>query len=789
MSDYTKKYQKYKLKYHDLKKKLKLLKGGSGYRFKNKFDSIDFNDLVCVAGYHERKIIACSYTSVKIFNFNGRLLDKFGELGQNDGQFSHISGITVLANGYIATCDIVHHVQIFNSNGVLQNKFGSQGTEEGQFNYPSGIAGLTNGDIAVCDRDNNRVQIFDSEGRFKKLFGFVGTENGQFNSPRGIAVLTNGNIGICDNNNYRVQIFNSDGIFLNKFGSPGSGDGEFYSLVGISGLPNGNIAVCDYSSSRVQIFDSNGNFQSKFGSEGTENGEFRYPTGIAVLANGDIVVCDEGNHSVKIFGLNEDVSGNYNIDNIDVDNIDNVDVDIDVDNIDIDNDDIDNDEITPINIQEVITNINFFPDVFAGVINIQYLEKGKEKIFDFDQPFNNSDNQNNLVKVHVKHNLFETLYQNRKQLLTPHSKPQFNFWNIVTGIKDDGVDAGGLSRTVFTYLSNSLFKTIFFIEDPETKLFRLKTLTDVELCKDENKDKLYFIGQLFGFAIILNLTIQIKLEPILLYQLTHVIDLSNINKELILSIINDYDNEILEHIPYMCFDINPSTLITPQIENRCLYDSEGDTIIDIGKIKKSGQKIIDINEIDMVKNATVNRIIEEIKETKKVTEIFVRGFRSQINIKKSKINRLPLDQLNNLISGIVAKDYATLFKHLEFVNFTPEQKTYLEEILKNQICINIQSKYIGLLLMVMTGSNTIPAGSNSNFNGFVYYPLRFEIRCLEAYKDIEIHSCFNHFIINKKIFNDYANAINTGINKKDTELYNLFNPNTLEKLKNEFSIR
>ena len=293
-------------------------------------------------------------------------------------------------------------------------------------------------------------------------------------------------------------------------------------------------------------------------------------------------------------------------------------------------------------------------------------------------------------------------------------------------------------------------------------------------------------------TIKLNLTLQINFEPILLYQLAHGIDISNTNKELILSIINDYDNELLENIPYMCFDINPDTLIKTKLEIGCLYNSEGDTIIDETKLfpikddktsKIIGKKLIDMEEITKLQNATVSRIIEEIEEKKQVTKIFVDGFRSQINIKKSKINRLPLDQLNNLISGIVAKDYATLFAHLNFVNFTPEQKTHLEEILKNQICTNIQSKYIGLLLMVMTGSKTMPA------NGYPSgYPLRFEIRNLFDNKPADIHSCFNHFIIGEKLFNDYAIAIGTGVNKKETELYNLFNLKSLEELEISFTI-
>jgi hypothetical protein len=758
MSDYSKKYLKYKLKYNNLKKKQRALIGGSTYRFERKFDSDEFNDCKYIAeSPNGNIIISIGYNRIKIFNSDGTFVSEFGSPGFGDGQFNNITAITVLTNGNIVVSDAANQcVQIFDSNGLFLSKFSYQ------TGFPSGISQTVNENIIICN-DQHFVQIVDISGNLINKFGSEGSSDGEFIFPKGIAGLANGNIAVCDMGNHRVQIFNSNGVYQSQFGSIGGEDGKFVNPIGIAQLANGNIVVLD-GTTRVQIFNSDGIFISKFGSRGSTDDEFNNPTGITKLANGNIAICD--NNCVKIFETTGIVSETTGI----VSETTGIASE------------------TPVSIQDVITNINYVAgSVFAGVIDIKYFEISKEKIngekkeiikeiiFDFDkEPFE-------------KHSLFETLYQNRQILLTPYYKPQFQFWNIATGIKDEGVDAGGLARTVFEHLSNSLLNSIFFIRDPETNLFRLKTLTEKELDTDQNKNKLYFIGQLFGLAIKLSLTIQINLEPLLLYQLAHDIDIFNFDKEQILSIINEYDSEILEQMPYMCFDINPDTLVTTKIKNECLYNSEGEPIIEFDKLKTNEDKIIDTLEIDKIKNETVNRIIEGIKENKKVTEIFVCGFRSQINIKKSKINRLPLNLLDELISGIVVKDYETLFKNLEFKNFTQIQQTYLEEILKNQICTNIQSKYIGLLLMVMTGSKTIPA--SRNYFGIPYYSPYFEIKNLEAHKPIEIHSCFSQFIINEKLFNDYANAIDTGVNKKDTELYNLFNLNTLEKLKNEFSVK
>ena len=267
MSNYIKKYKKYKLKYLNFKKQQKVMTGGTNYKY----------------------------------------LTKFGSMGIGDGQFSGPAELAILANGDIAVSEMFNHrVQIFDSNGIFKTKFGSQGTGNGEFNFPFGLVELSNRDIAVCDKNNNRVQIFDSNGIFKSKFGSEGTGDGQFGKPRGINVLTNGDIVVSEMFNHRVQIFDSNGIFKSKFGSHGTGNGEFNLPAGIAIFTNGDIAVCDVINNRVQIFDSNGIFKSKFGSEGSENGQFRFPVGIIELSNGNIAVQDGFNRCIQIFNSNEE---------------------------------------------------------------------------------------------------------------------------------------------------------------------------------------------------------------------------------------------------------------------------------------------------------------------------------------------------------------------------------------------------------------------------------------------------------------------------------------------------
>jgi tripartite motif-containing protein 71 len=714
---------------------------------------------------------------------------------ENDNEiYDNSPGCMVeLSNDKIGIIDnTTGQIKVVNLFGEIVKEFNIQyNVDEFMiFNNPPSITKTLSNQIAITDPDNNQIQILDPDGTFIRRFGSKGSN--KFNVPISITTLTDGNLGIVDKYNNRVQIFNVDGTPIRNFSSDilphyitqlsnniisikddlmnvsmYDGKSNFlikYALNDYIGSPNGNlielsdkhIGILDPEKS-ICVFDKSGNFIKKLelhqDRQYIPNTKTNLSGYMIKLSDNKILVSNGYENTIQIYNLK--ISPNT---------------------------------IVPASIQDIITNINYNPYQPQPSINIDYLEIGKEKIFDFgeNREFINLNDPNesaNTVKIQINHDLFETLYQNKSILLTPYSKPFFIFSNVTTGKRDDGVDAGGLTRTVFTYLSKSLSKSIFFVKDPETNLFRLKTLTDKQLDQNENTDKLYFIGQLFGLAIKLNLIIQINLEPLLLYQLAHDIDLFNFNKELILNIINDYNSELLEHIPYLCFDVNPDTLISQKMNFGCLYDSSGQIIVDSEKLQTNRNKIIDPEEIDTVKNATVNRIIEEIKENKKVTGIFVKGFRSQINIKKTKINRLPLGLLDALMSGIVAKDYATLFKHLHFVNFTSIQRTHLEEILKNQICTNIQSKYIGLLLMVMTGSSSIPANGYPTNN-----QLRFEIVKFDNDKPADIHSCFNQFIINKQLFDKYASTgPSENPRKKDTELYNLFNIETLEELKLAFT--
>jgi 6-bladed beta-propeller/NHL repeat len=95
-------------------------------------------------------------------------------------------------------------VLALNPNGGIVESFGGLGSQPGQFNAPFDIAVADSGNILVTDDLNNRVQVFKPDGSFLRQFGSVGSGSGQFNQPRGIDVGPGNSAVIADSGNKRI---------------------------------------------------------------------------------------------------------------------------------------------------------------------------------------------------------------------------------------------------------------------------------------------------------------------------------------------------------------------------------------------------------------------------------------------------------------------------------------------------------------------------------------------------------------------------------------------------------
>jgi DNA-binding beta-propeller fold protein YncE len=143
---------------------------------------------------------------MKIFNYQGELLniitaDKFGE-----NKFHFPTFITVTNDGFILVNDALNYeIKRFDANGDFISSFGSEGDGPGSFSRPKGIAADSEGNIYVIDNLFDNLQILNNEGQALLVIGSAGQQKGQFWSPSGIAIK-NDTIYIADTFNNRIQI-------------------------------------------------------------------------------------------------------------------------------------------------------------------------------------------------------------------------------------------------------------------------------------------------------------------------------------------------------------------------------------------------------------------------------------------------------------------------------------------------------------------------------------------------------------------------------------------------------
>ncbi|QWV92474.1 SMP-30/gluconolactonase/LRE family protein [Geomonas oryzisoli] len=97
---------------------------------------------------------------INVFSPDGKLQQRFGQMGDAPGQMDKAKGIAVDPEGRIFVCDsLLDTVQLFDASGVYMFSFGAKGTGAGDFWMPSGIHIAKNW-VFVSDTYNNRVQVF-----------------------------------------------------------------------------------------------------------------------------------------------------------------------------------------------------------------------------------------------------------------------------------------------------------------------------------------------------------------------------------------------------------------------------------------------------------------------------------------------------------------------------------------------------------------------------------------------------------------------------------------------------
>lgn len=208
--------------------------------------------------------------------------------------------VEVAPNGEIFVLDTANNrIAVYDQEGNYLRKFGDDGDDEGEFEYPLGFTINDKNQIYVADTENHRVEVLDKDGNYLFEFGKEGDEGdaeGQFNRPIEISVGNDGLIYVSDLNNHRVQVFNEKGKFIYQIGEYGRGEGQFKYPVGLTTSPDSNdLFVVDSLNFRVQIFereDSEWEFDETFGQVGNKEGSFSRAKCIAIDTKERIYVSD-----------------------------------------------------------------------------------------------------------------------------------------------------------------------------------------------------------------------------------------------------------------------------------------------------------------------------------------------------------------------------------------------------------------------------------------------------------------------------------------------------------------
>ncbi|MCD4736034.1 MAG: NHL repeat-containing protein, partial [Bacteroidales bacterium] len=124
--------------------------------------ALDNNDKRIFVGEHGGKGTGFSpVVKVWIFDFQGNLINSFGNHGNSDGKFYRVQGLTVGKCGYIYVVDpFLARISIFDENGNYKTKFGEWGPQPGQLNIPMDIVYDSQDRLMVTSLNNSAIGLF-----------------------------------------------------------------------------------------------------------------------------------------------------------------------------------------------------------------------------------------------------------------------------------------------------------------------------------------------------------------------------------------------------------------------------------------------------------------------------------------------------------------------------------------------------------------------------------------------------------------------------------------------------
>ena len=232
--------------------------------------------------------------SIRKYDFNNKLMYRFGMNGAGTGQFRAVSGMVALKDQQVliadARKDVLNYFRVDEglSVEVIPKSASRTFVKSGKV-FPLLVKKLAwNGKHTIYGVDAaKKVLVLIRNGKIKgriKIKGVV---------PVAVAFDNARAAWMLDKNN-RVLKLNSAGKVVFSFGSKGSGDGQFEEPTDLVISPSGKIYVSDQENDSVQVFNAGGKFLSAVH-------KLDQPVAITVDSDENLYVIDKKHAYVSVY--------------------------------------------------------------------------------------------------------------------------------------------------------------------------------------------------------------------------------------------------------------------------------------------------------------------------------------------------------------------------------------------------------------------------------------------------------------------------------------------------------
>lgn len=184
------------------------------------------------------------------------------------------------------------------SKGALLDSFGALGMNNGEFLQPIALShGM--GGIYVLDAETHKVQRFDNSGRFINSFGGQGAGKGTFKDPRVIKVDQQGLVYVLDYGNRQVQRFDANGNYQTRWAFKiGAGHEGMRVLDGLTLDKDNNLYISDATGNKIRKITPEGKAVQSYPIQSSQGEDRKMILDIGVDTEGNVYAARRGGHLI-----------------------------------------------------------------------------------------------------------------------------------------------------------------------------------------------------------------------------------------------------------------------------------------------------------------------------------------------------------------------------------------------------------------------------------------------------------------------------------------------------------